>query len=748
MILMSDKVAQEPKTTILEDASREPSAKTSKRAPKTIDTKKGRERQNQPSQRDISEVDTAASPTPAASNGIPQLSELTDEQLQQVSLQVAEEMRAAEQDPSYGQKRNMKPKKQPFVSVTSPYQPTSASDIAVDSIGVLTRHSDNEESDGGVDVDNASRTTARVIASKRLVHFTDLKQRRPVVKAHKKWKPEVKWNGDTTPRYHHLSLNGKGQQIIKDATQGHLLSSNVQDLPTTREEERKPKSAMRRGSKPAKARGRGARPMLNSRVDERGLHTKGGMVDPTFTPSLKRLFDLGFSPDRDKQDEDSNGGRRGQRAGGRQRRRATGKSVSFALKDRERHPRHDRLTKTHRGNRGKTHNRKSKNTADDEYVRKSNDQISRDKQWQHQLRTPSKHSVNRGRLDEGQDDTHVMAGERLFGGEEKNSGEMQRTGPERESGAQAKRRAKKSKKAVVEVFRGANQPSHALSRKQHTLLLWIQGLGVDPTQPNPSPYTSTHQKQSSTKQSADNIAKRFSDGLLLCELVAAVELRLGGGRKELARQLADSNNGEGRHHSVSLEGVCLRPRTTGAITQNINIALKVLRRRSNENGNMAPRHLWGAEKIRSGDTKVIWELLADMHSDYVRTARQQPHMEVEFERELRHGHHSHKRYNGNSKSKKRWKREGDGLLHPSSTKNAGSSPLARSPIKVDKSGHVSRQNSRKIAWDATHKRTSKMEMGGSNIPYQRSLDNLRASRSSGYVHFSFFNGDHYILYSA
>ena len=201
---------------------------------------------------------------------------------------------------------------------------------------------------------------------------------------------------------------------------------------------------------------------------------------------------------------------------------------------------------------------------------------------------------------------------------------------------------------------------------------------------------------------------------------------MGGGRKELARQLSESNHAEIRHHSVSLEGVCLRPRTTGAITQNINIALKVLRRRSNEYGNMAPRHLWGAEKIRSGDAKVIWELLADMHSDYARTARSQP--ETEIAREMRHGHQSHKRHN--SRGNRRWKREGDGLLHPSSA-NGGSSPLQQSPIKLDKRRNNGQQSSRRTAWDGTHKRSLRMEMGGSHAPYQRNLDNLRASRTSG-----------------
>ena len=65
-----------------------------------------------------------------------------------------------------------------------------------------------------------------------------------------------------------------------------------------------------------------------------------------------------------------------------------------------------------------------------------------------------------------------------------------------------------------------------------------------------------------------SFANSFSNGVLLCNLVAGLELRAGGrGLHQISKTAAGN---------LSLEGVQMHPRTTGACTGNINIALKVL----------------------------------------------------------------------------------------------------------------------------------------------------------------------------
>ena len=135
--------------------------------------------------------------------------------------------------------------------------------------------------------------------------------------------------------------------------------------------------------------------------------------------------------------------------------------------------------------------------------------------------------------------------------------------------------------------------SMALSAKQNDILKWVRTNGVKPC-PETKPRMIT----------SHAIGTAFSNGVLLCELVAHLEIRAGGrGLSQVSKSVKGN---------LSLEGVQLHPRTTAASTANINVALKVLRNRKKMN----PRHLWAAPKIRNGDQMTIWQLLEDIKREY------------------------------------------------------------------------------------------------------------------------------------
>ena len=273
------------------------------------------------------------------------------------------------------------------------------------------------------------------------------------------------------------------------------------------------------------------------KVDKTGM-TAHGMHDPTYAPSVKRLYELGFSPSKVKRLQTE---RRGGGSGGYAP-SASGRSVTFApsetLESRadyapsERPPPRSGLSE-----RAKYRRKAALKSAEDRQT------------WEKKLRTPSKDRKSR------------------VAWEEDRTREQERN--------------------------GGNVVSMALSEKQNTILKWVRQNGIDPCPEVKANMVTSH-----------SFANSFSNGVLLCNLVAGLELRAGGrGLHQISKTAAGN---------LSLEGVQMHPRTTGACTGNINIALKVLRRRKK----MSPRHLWAATQIRNGEPMIVWQLLEDIRKEY------------------------------------------------------------------------------------------------------------------------------------
>jgi hypothetical protein len=262
------------------------------------------------------------------------------------------------------------------------------------------------------------------------------------------------------------------------------------------------------------------------RVDKTGM-VAHGIYDPTYAPSVKRLYELGFSP------------RKVKMLGRKQ------SSVTFAenLSDRA-------MADSVRGD--SVDNEPGSNAAAHRAKERRRKLIEEDieqQPWEKKLRTPSKLRRSRAVVGEG----NRQHGEEL--------------------------------KASVD--------SMALSEKQNGLLKWVRQNGIDPCP-----------ERGAKAVTAQAVATGFSNGVLLCQLVAMLELRAGG---RGVNAVSKTSNG-----GLNLEGVQLNPRTTAANTANINCALKVLRNRKKMN----PRHLWAATQIRNGEPMVIWQILDDIRREY------------------------------------------------------------------------------------------------------------------------------------
>ena len=293
------------------------------------------------------------------------------------------------------------------------------------------------------------------------------------------------------------------------------------------------------------------------RVDKNGM-VAYGIWDPTYAPSIKKLYELGFSPSQVGRTKKRNNILRQQNSNN-----GVPKTVTFASSVGE------------RSSHASVAYAPSSNGTEEKVLsahakarRSSALKAAEDRQpWESKLRTPSKKKKRRG----GNSSMTVNA-------------------------TYQSPRPHNSRAPVSPSSKRSQLPrnsSMALSAKQNDILKWVRTNGVKPC-PETKPRMIT----------SHAIGTAFSNGVLLCELVAHLEIRAGGrGLSQVSKSVKGN---------LSLEGVQLHPRTTAASTANINVALKVLRNRKKMN----PRHLWAAPKIRNGDQMTIWQLLEDIKREY------------------------------------------------------------------------------------------------------------------------------------
>jgi len=299
------------------------------------------------------------------------------------------------------------------------------------------------------------------------------------------------------------------------------------------------------------------------RVDKNGM-VAYGMWDPTYAPSIKKLYELGFSPSQVGRTRKRHTALK--RENYQQNGSGNAKTVTFANSYDD--------SSVASGAYAPSFNEAEKIaiSAHAKARRNSALKAAEDRQpWESKLRTPSKRRQRRGGNSSSSNfssNTTTIHSPRPHNSRAPVSPNSKRTHLPRNS-------------------------SMALSAKQNEILKWIRQYGVKPC-PETKPRMVT----------AQSIGTAFSNGVLLCELVAHLEIRAGG---RGLNQVSKSVKG-----SLSLEGVQLHPRTTAACTANINVALKVLRNRKKMN----PRHLWAAPKIRNGDQMTIWQLLEDIKREY------------------------------------------------------------------------------------------------------------------------------------
>lgn len=147
-------------------------------------------------------------------------------------------------------------------------------------------------------------------------------------------------------------------------------------------------------------------------------------------------------------------------------------------------------------------------------------------------------------------------------------------------------------------------PTTRLSNMQAKLVRWMHSVKVIPEDyASKGPECEPNQGVPEAK----SIGLAFQNGVMLCQLVASLEVRAG------RRNVHEVRRGSG---IFTLSGSRLQPKTTAAELQNINTALKVLRKRQNMN----ERHLWSAHELQSGSLAAIWELLEDIYRSYTSTS--------------------------------------------------------------------------------------------------------------------------------
>jgi hypothetical protein len=312
-----------------------------------------------------------------------------------------------------------------------------------------------------------------------------------------------------------------------------------------------------------------------SRVDGDGLFTQG-MWDPTFAPSLRRLSQLGFSPSRQRRGLGHNSGHADTSAADHHRHHHHApSSVSGHASSMD-----DRDDDAFLDQEGKYHSQM--------YIPRSERRPSSFKSgmetWKKELRTPGRKKSRAGRKGASLSPNRMHSGD---------AGYLH----DRDTAAAAAAAAAAAGSDMHAsgnhpVFKGPQDHSHALSGKQTALLHWMRQLGVQPL---------AHKKEKELTGSL--VASAFADGVLLCHLVAALEVRAGG-RAAVVTPTVDG--------ALTLQGTSVHAKTTAACTGNINTALKVLRHRKNMN----TRHLWAAKTLRNGEAATVWELLSDIEHEY------------------------------------------------------------------------------------------------------------------------------------
>ena len=297
----------------------------------------------------------------------------------------------------------------------------------------------------------------------------------------------------------------------------------------------------------------------SQRVDKDGLVTDG-MWDPTFTPSLRRLSELGFSPTKARKSK--SGTLRGGMSGG-------DRGGVYYYHDAVNAPSNNSgHAGSSRGGGGG-----SDTSMEEEVGNGASYRISKRvstgsgngmQQWKKELRTPSKKR----------------------GGGRRRGGRSAAAASEEEEEEEMEVSGRRS------VFKAPHDASRALSEKQIRIVHWMKQLGIRPC-PN----------KKEKELTGGFVSAAFADGVLLCSLVANLEVRAGG---------RSANVTPGAEGKLTLEGTNFKPRTTASCTGNLNNALKVLRHRKQMN----TRHLWSANDLRNGDETIVWELLCDIEQEY------------------------------------------------------------------------------------------------------------------------------------
>jgi hypothetical protein len=238
-------------------------------------------------------------------------------------------------------------------------------------------------------------------------------------------------------------------------------------------------------------------------VDKDGL-VMDGMWDPTFAPSLRRLSQLGFSPNRRRRTNGGNGGNSGNGGNGGSDHRGT-----YYYHDMVDAPSE---VSGHAGSASSADSMQGGGEGASYVVRRRASTVqSGINQWKKELRTPSK----KGRKQRG-------VSERTRGGNymvEEEEDEGLRTSQLNKSQSNNSQSNKSQLNYPTtpggsrhSVFKGPANASHALSEQQMTLLAWCRRLGVRPCS----------QKRDKELTGA-LVSAAFADGVLLCSLVSEMD---------------------------------------------------------------------------------------------------------------------------------------------------------------------------------------------------------------------------------
>ncbi len=140
--------------------------------------------------------------------------------------------------------------------------------------------------------------------------------------------------------------------------------------------------------------------------------------------------------------------------------------------------------------------------------------------------------------------------------------------------------------------------SNSPDKHEHSdLAQWIESLGVcfnEDTRFDSSSY--------SKQFTEDELINSIKNGTKLAEIVEKLELK-------------------------EIRGIDKKPIRTGAIVNNLNRVLEILRNRKNMN----PRYLWSNKEIMQGDKEVIWGLLYDMQQEYTKNVKKKNRMNTSLD---------------------------------------------------------------------------------------------------------------------